>query len=240
MKDVQWFLSQAMIAAFCAGLGACSGGGGRISVLLPTDVTVTVAPTAVEATQNVMVTVTISPAAPAGGFKVILASDNAAVVVPAAPVVISAGATSTNFVLTTTNVVAQSKANISAMLIPSVTGNNTGAMVTVDPATTAQVQAPLTTFPTTATGGVSLTGTVTLTLPPVNPAAVRLTSSNPGVLAFPPAAGGPAVSPGSVEVPTGNTVAQFQITTFQVAAPTVVTITATLNNAVVAMVTVTP
>lgn len=240
MSNVRWFLCSALIAASCAGLGACSGGGGLISGLVPTDVTVTVAPTAVEATQNVMGTVTISPAAPAGGFKVILASDNAAVVVPAAPVVIAAGATSTNFVLTTTNVVAQSHANISAMLLPSVTGNNTGAMVTVDPATTSQVQAPLTTLPTMVVGGVSLSGTVNLNLPPTSPAAVRLTSSNPGVLAFPPAAGGPAVNPGSVEVASGATTAMFQITTFHVTVQTVVTVTATLNGAVVAMVTVTP
>lgn len=240
MKNVRWFLCLAVIAALCAGLGACSGGGGVISGLLPTDVTVTVAPTAVEATQNVMGTVTISPAAPAGGFKVMLASDNAAVVVPAGPVVIAAGATSTNFVLTTKSVAGQTTANISAMLLPAVSGNNTGAKVTVDPATTAQVQSPLTTLPTTVTGGVSLTGTVNLNMPPTSPAAVMLTSSNPAVLAFPPAGGGTAVSPGSVEIASGTTSAMFQITTFHVAAQTVVTVTATLNGTVVAMVTVTP
>lgn len=239
MRHLRWFVFNSVIAALCVGLAACSGGGGVIIGQLPADVTVTVRPTAVEATQNVMGTVTVSIPAPTGGFKVMVASDNAAVVAPAAPVVISAGTTSVNFVLTTKAVMSQTMANISAMLIPPVNGTNTGATVTVDPATTSQVSM-FTTLPTSARGGVPITGTVTLTAPPTSPAAVMLTSSNPAVLAFPSSGAGAAVSPGSVQVSTGTTVAQFQMSTFPVAAQTVVTVTATLNNAVVAMVTVTP
>src|SRR5713226_354543 len=205
MNHVRWLLCHTVIAVLCAGLVACSGGGTFITGLLPTDVTVTVNPNAVEATQNAMGTVTISPAAPAGGFKVLVSSNNPAATPPGALVVIPAGSTSATFIVNTTNVASQTIANITAMLMPAVTGTNVGAMLTIDPATTAQVQS-LTTLPTMVTGGVSLTGTVTLNSPPTNPAAVTLTSSNPAVLAFPPAGGGTSVSPSSVQITTGNTV----------------------------------
>lgn len=243
MSHVRWFLCNAVIVGLCACLVACSGGGGLITGMLPTNVTVALKPNAVQAGTIVMGVVTVSPAAPAGGFKVILSSDNTmAVTIPAgAAIVIPAGATSANFTVNTVNVTAQATANISAVLIPAANGTSTSAMLTVDPPTTAKVQSPLLLSQTTVKGGQPITGTVTLSAPSVNgPAAVLLTSSNPGALAFPPSGGGPAASPGSVQVPIGNTMESFQITTFPVAAQTVVTITATLNNMVIAMVTVTP
>ncbi len=241
MSDVRSFISVTVIAILCAGLLACSGGGGSFVISrLPTQVTVTLSPDAVEAGQNTMGTVAVSPAAPAGGFTVLLSSDNPAATLAAGPpVVIPAGATSAPFTVNTTNVSTQTIANITAMLMPAVNQTSVGAILTVDPSTTAQVQS-LQLSLTTVKGGMPITGTVTLTQPPTNPAAVTLTSSNKAVVAFPPAGGGPAVSPASVQVAAGTKVAQFQITTFPVTAQTVVSITATLNNAVIAMVTVTP
>src|ERR1700693_2576845 len=156
MSHVRWFLCVAVIAVLCAGLSSCSGGGNLSMGQLPTDVTVTVHPDAVEAGLNAMGTVTISPAAPAGGFTVLLSSNSLAATVPAvAPIVIPAGGTSVNFTVNTTNVAMQTVANITAMLMPAVTGNNLGAMLTVDPVTTAQVQSPLQLSVPSVAGGVS-------------------------------------------------------------------------------------
>lgn len=236
--DHAWsVLHHSLLFVLSAVLVACGGGGNLVSSRLPTNVVVTLNPTVVQTGQNATGTVTISSPAPTGGFTVLLSSDNPAVTPPTS-VVIPAGATSTTFALSTNSVTVQTSANISAM-IPGVSGTNLAATLTVDPTTTAQLQSLQLDVPTVK-GGLPITGTVLLTQPPANPASVTLTSSNSAVVAFPAPGGGPSVNPSSVEITAGTTQAQFQINTFPVTVSTVVTITATLNNTVIAMVTVTP
>ncbi len=227
MRHVRWFLSVTVIAVLCAGQVACTGAGTFATSLTPPSITgVTLNPNFVEAGLSALGTVTISPAAPAGGVVILLSSDNPVTAFPPASVTILAGATSANFTVNTTSVNSQTVANITGMLNGTFSAP---ARLTVDPATAAQVQS-VSLNPTTVRGGMGVTGTVTLTQPPTNPAAVRLTSGNSAV----------TVPGGSVEVQAGQTVATFPITTAAVASQVVVTITVTLNNTMIVMLTVTP
>lgn len=74
--------------------------------------------------------------------------------------------------------------------------------------------------PSTVSGGASSTGTVTLASPDPQPTKAKLFSSDPGV----------ASVPQEVIVPAGATSAQFTITTNAAAPPTIVTITAAIQN----------
>jgi hypothetical protein len=74
--------------------------------------------------------------------------------------------------------------------------------------------------PSQVTGGATATGTVTLAFPDPSPTTVRLFSGDPSV----------ATVPASIVVPTGATTATFPITTNAAAPPTIVQLTAAVDN----------
>jgi hypothetical protein len=85
--------------------------------------------------------------------------------------------------------------------------------------------------PASVSGGTNATGTATLSLPaPSGGTSITLATSNSAA----------AQVPGVVNVPAGQTSANFTVTTFAVSANTVVTITAFLDTTRSANVTVTP
>ena len=129
----------------------------------------TLSPTTVIGGNSSTGTAVLSGPAPAGGANVSLSSNNAAAQVPAS-VPVLAGATTAGFTVTTNGISGSTSATI--------TGNY-GAIQTatlnINPATLASV----TLNPTSVQGGVSSTGTVTLSgKAPVGGAAVVLSSSN--------------------------------------------------------------
>ncbi|MCI0350777.1 MAG: DUF4082 domain-containing protein [Acidobacteriales bacterium] len=165
-------------------------------------------------------TITLSVPAPVGGSTVALASDNAAATVPAS-ISIPAGSTTGTFTVTASDVAVTTNVNITATL----NGVKT-AVLTVNPYTVSN----LALSPTTVGSGVSSTGTVTLNAAaPTGGMAVALASNNPA-----------ATVPASVTVAAGGTTATFAVTTTSVTSSTAVTITATLNGAKTAVLTVNP
>ena len=102
---------------------------------------VSVSPASVAGATSAQGTVTLTSAAPAGGFGVTLSSNNAAATVPAS-VTVAAGATSATFTIATTSVTASTAATITA----SAAGvTRTAALTVTPPAATA-------TLTVTATG----------------------------------------------------------------------------------------
>jgi probable HAF family extracellular repeat protein len=148
---------------------------------------------------NAVGTVTLSAKAPAGGLPVALSSSNTAVATVPAVVTVPAGATTSQFPVTTAGVAAPSSAVISAMW-----GTTKTDSLTVNPAALSGV----TVNPKTVAGGGSVTGTVTLTgVAPASGALVTLASSKSA-----------AIVPANVTIPAGQTSATFTIATTQVAA----------------------
>ena len=157
-------------------------------------------------------TVTLTGAAPTGGIKVALSSNNQAVTVPAT-VTVLAGQTTATFAAKTVSVVSQTVATI------------TGTQGSVSQTATLTVNPPvlksLTLSPTTVTGGKASTGTVTLgTAAPTGGITINLRSSSNS-----------ATVPQTVTVGEGSTSAKFKVTTSLVQASTKATITATLGSA---------
>jgi protocatechuate 3,4-dioxygenase beta subunit len=145
-------------------------------------------------------TVTLTGAAPAGGLPVTLGSDKTAAATVPASVTVPASALSVTFPITTYAVAAAATASISATCAGATAS---GALAIAPPAATS-----LTLNPATVKGGVSSTGTVTLTgVAPTGGAVVTLSSANAA-----------ATVPASVTVLAGSTSATFPITTKTVTA----------------------
>ena len=156
-------------------------------------------------------TVTLSAPAPANGVVVALSSASNAAVVPAS-VTVGQGASSANFGITTSGVATQNLITLSATY-NSVTKTTT---LTVNPVA-AVAMAALALNPAIVVGGISSTGTVTLTGPaPANGALVTLTSSKPTRASVPP----------NVVVPAGSSSQTFKVTTTTGRRDTSVTISA--------------
>jgi hypothetical protein len=124
-------------------------------------------------------------------------------------VTVPAGATSATFSVTTSPVDATTSVQLSATF--GSTTRLAALEVTFGPALSA-----LTLSPTTVVGGPSSTGTVTLSSAAAGGAVVTLLSDNTRVVTV----------PGQVAVAAGATSRTFDVTTFQVTAPTAVVITA--------------
>ena len=153
--------------------------------------------------------VRLTAAARVGGLTIGLSSSNPNVVIPAT-VFIPSGATTAQFVVTTSSVTAALDAQITATFMASAKS----ATLTVTPATTTVVDVVL--AEATVEGGASLTGTVLLGGPaPSGGALVTLTSDSPYVTV-----------PTNVVVAEGNTQASFLVATSKVSAATSATITA--------------
>jgi LmbE family N-acetylglucosaminyl deacetylase len=150
-------------------------------------------------------TVTLNGVAPAGGATVMLASNNTSVTVPAS-VTVSAGTTSATFTAFTSPV----SAAVAAVVTATYGASSFQATLQVTPPSLSA----LTLSPTSVAGGVSSTGTVTLTGPaPAAGFPLTLTSSNPA-----------ATVPASVTVPAGASTTTFSVATVAVSTTTVATI----------------
>ena len=158
---------------------------------------VSVSPSNVTGGQSTTGMVALTGAAPATGAVVSLASANPAASVPSA-VMVSAGASSANFVVNTSPVSLMTIGNITA----TYAGVSKSATLTVN-ATAPAALSSLTLNPTTVVGGSSSVGTVRLNKATPSSVVVTLTSNKPTK----------AIVPVNVTVPAGASAATFNITT---------------------------
>jgi len=183
-----------------------------LTVTPPKPISLDLNPSTVAGGNPSTATVTLDGPAPPGGLVVSLSSDNPAATVPLS-MTIAAGAKIGTFTITTSSVVNTTVANILAAA-------NSGlakAKLTINPLA-------LTSFvvnPTTVTGGISSTGTVTLNGPAVAGGIVVQLSSKPTTV---------ATVPTSVTIPAGQKSANFTITTVPVTTQVVATIQATYKT----------
>jgi Domain of unknown function (DUF4082)/Bacterial Ig domain len=183
---------------------------------------ITFNPSSVTAGSSSTGTVTLSAPAPSNGAVVTLSSTNTTAAQIPATVTLGAGATTASFTVTTSAVATNTPITISATL-----GTTQSATFTV----TSVALASLTLNPTSVSGGVNSTGTVTLNAPaPTGGAVVTLSSSNTAA----------AQVPASVTVAANATTATFTVTTAPVASNTSLTISATYNTTQSIGFTVTP
>ncbi|GIV10881.1 MAG: hypothetical protein KatS3mg020_0372 [Fimbriimonadales bacterium] len=177
----------------------------------------TLNPTSVVGGNSVTGTVTLTAAAPAGGFVVNLSSSNTSAASVPSSVTVPAGATSANFTVSTRAVSSSANVTITA----AANGVSRTATLTVNPANNNVSLQSLTVSPTSVWGGNSATGTVTLSGPaPAGGVTVQLRSSSSR-----------ASVPSTITIPAGATSANFTIrTTSRFFSITNVTITATYNG----------
>lgn len=165
-------------------------------------------------------TVTLSAAAPAGGIVVNLSSANPTIAGVPATVTVNQGSLTANFTITTTAVTMQTDVVISA----TYNGTTRNATLTV------KVLAPqsVTFSPSTTTGGIKVTCTVTLNgKAPTGGSDVSVSwtpsaACSTSLPAFPP--------PTTVNVASGTTSKTFDVYTSTVVNQLVVPFTATLNG----------
>src|SRR5215813_12008291 len=173
--------------------------------------TVSVNPASVVGGQGSTGTATLSGPAPTGGAVVALSSANSAVASVPASVTVAAGATSASFAVTTSTVASTTLVGLNG----SYSGVTKTATLTVTPPPPPITLSTLTLSPSTVSGGVTSTGTVTLIGPaPTGGAVVTLSSANSAI----------ASVPASVTVTAGSTSRTFTVTTSTVASTTVVAI----------------
>ena len=156
-------------------------------------------------------TVFLGTPAPAGGIVVSLSSDLAAATVPAT-VTVPEGATSANFAITTTVVLTDTVAFITATL-GSVSQTATLSLVPVT------VVSEITFDPASVIGGESSTGTILLNRPAALGGLVVVLSSDSASATVPP----------TVTVPENSATVNFVVNTTAVAVDTNIGITGTLN-----------
>lgn len=156
-------------------------------------------------------TVTLSVVSPAGGTIVNLASDHSVATVPAS-VTVPSGQTTATFQVGTSVVTAPVTANI----IASLGAAAQSAQLTITPAGLASIGVS----PTNVVGGVSSTGTVTLTgIAPAGGIVVSLSSNSSS-----------ATVPSSVTVAAGSSSATFTVSTSATSATTAAAIQATYSG----------
>ena len=171
-------------------------------------VSVTLLPSSILGGKPSVGTVTISSAAPAGGYVVQLASSVSGTAKVLASVTVPAGKTSITFPITTVAVASTVDASITATL----NGVSKSAVLKVLPPGVASV----TIAPTSVIGGASAVGTVKLAVAPVGDVTVTLGSSLPSAAAV----------PATVVVKKGATSATFTVTTTKQTSAKTVTISA--------------
>jgi hypothetical protein len=158
-------------------------------------------------------TVTLNAAAPSGGFAFSLASNNAAVVVPAS-VTVAAGATTASFTATVSSVSTAQTVTLTA------SANSVATTFALQLGTSLPVLSASTCVIGSMTGAGTDSCTVTLNAAaPSGGFAVSLASNNTAV-----------VVPASVTVAAGATTASFTATVSSVSAAQTVTLTASANS----------
>jgi hypothetical protein len=166
--------------------------------------------------------------APAGGGTVSLTTDNPSIIHVPASVTIPDGNSATSFAIGTSTVTGlPTGGNVFA----SAGGVTRSIFINVSPDPNAPpLLQSMTIAPASVSGGTNATGTVFLSSPaPAGGISVTLATSNAAA----------ATVPGVVNVPAGQTSANFTVTTFAVANNTVVTITAFFDTTTSANLTVT-
>jgi hypothetical protein len=157
-------------------------------------------------------TVTLEAPAGPGNLTAALSSTHPSILRPEATVVIPAGSTSQTFTMESGAVSAVTKPTVTAAL----NGRSKTAIVTVNPIPPKS----LSVSPSSVKGGTSTTATVQLEFPAgPGPITVSLSSSKPSA----------ASVPATVTIPAGQSSATVTVTTFPVAANTLVTLKATAN-----------
>ncbi len=192
-----------------------AGGGGTT----PSLSSLTLNPTSVVGGNSSTGTVTLTAAAPSGGFTVQLSSSNPSVASVPSSVTVPAGQTSASFTVATQQVSSTTQVTITARA----GGVSRQATLTVNPPSGSVTLQSLTIRPTSVWGGDSATGTVTLSAPaPAGGVVVQLRSSNSGA----------ASVPSSITIPAGQRSARFAIRTTSCwyCFIRTVTITATYNG----------
>jgi len=167
---------------------------------------------------------TLQGPAPAGGVIVTLASSQPALLTPPASVTIPAGASSTNFSMAAT-------AAVSLATTVTITGSGLGATV----ATNAIVP---TAVPVSVQFVAGQTASATSTMPSGTSTVARLTlngRAGPSGLPVTLSSSNSSIAtvPTSVQVPAGDSVAQFTVTTIGQSQPSTVTIAATVGSTTV-------
>ena len=158
-------------------------------------------------------TVTLNGAAPSGGTVVSLSSANTSLVTVPASVTVPAGQTSVNFTASTSTVTQTTGVSVSATAAGTTVSGTVFLVVS-------RAVSSVTLNPSTVTGGVSSTATVTLNSANGGQAFVTLASSNTVL----------ATVPNSVTIPSGQTSATFTVNTAQVTSTSSVSISATFEN----------
>jgi hypothetical protein len=173
-------------------------------------------------------TVALAIPAPAGGGVVNLTTDNPSVIHVPANVTIAAGNSTNTFTIGTSSV---SGLSTGGNVFASAGGVTRSIFVNVAPDPNAPpLLQSIAISPTSIAGGTRATGTVFLSAPsPSGGISVTLATSNSSA----------AQVPGIVNVPAGQTSANFTVTTFAVSANTSVTITAFYDTTRSANLTVT-
>ena len=171
-------------------------------------VSVTLLPSSILGGKPSVGTVTVSSAAPAGGYVVQLSSSASSTASVPVTVIVPAGKTTITFPITTVAVAASVDASITATL----NGVSKSAVLKVLPPGVASV----TIAPTSVIGGASAVGTVKLAAAPVGDVTVTLGSSLPSAAAV----------PATVVVKKGATSATFTVTTTKQTSAKTVTISA--------------
>ncbi len=184
---------------------------GTATALLTVDplslTSISLSPTSLIGGNSATGTATLNAVAPSTGTVVTLRSSSAAAVVPAS-VTIASGHTSATFTVSTSAVSGTTTATISGTYTTTASANLT---ITAPQVRTVSMS------PTSVSGGLQSTGTVTLTgVAPQSGVVVSLSSSKTSA----------AQVPASVTVAAGNSTATFTVTTTPVSSSTTSTITA--------------
>ncbi len=188
-----------------------SNASGNLTVTAPKVTSLTFSPTSVLGGNSSTGTVTLSSAAPVGGFVVTLSSDKVAVT-PGASVTVAAGATTATFTATTVAVPTD--------LTASVTGSANGVSASGSLSVTAPTVTDVSLSPTTLVGGNSSTATVTISSPaPASGFVLVVTSGNAA-----------ATVPSPVTIPAGATSTTFTVSTVAVASDRTASISAARNG----------
>jgi len=170
-------------------------------------------PTSVTGGDSSIGTVTLNGPAPTGGIAVTLISSNPSAATVPASVTVAAGQLTATFSVSTPSVLSQ----VAVTLKASYQSSSMTANLTVNPVTILTV----TLNPSTVSGGVSSSGTVTMTGPaPKNGFVVKLSSSSKK-----------ATVVSTIKINQGGSSTTFTVKTSIVATPTPITITATVGAA---------
>ncbi len=166
---------------------------------------------------SVTVTVTLSAAAPADGAAITFLSTDTTTLPTPASITIPGGQTSASFPVLIGGAALQVPETLK--LYASDGAVRKFAAIAVTPVVTVSTMTV-----NAVEGGFSTSGTVTLGIPAqAGGAVISLTASNPTLVSM----------PASITIPQGLKAASFSIVTSSVAAPTAVTITASLNGSAV-------